>query len=92
MQEVDRVEPQQVPLMGYKHFPQEVQTYPVSREPVTVQLTVPDKNSALLDLPNVHANLPASLTPQQSNQVKTATANVTSYMGTNRNTDYNQHG
>ena len=52
VQPADRVDPQ-VPLMGYEHFPQEVQTYPVSREPVTIQLTAPDNNSALLDLANM---------------------------------------
>ena len=58
----DRVDPQSVPLTRYKHFPQEVQAYPV-----TVQLTVPDNNSALLDLPNIQTNLPPPMTPQQPN-------------------------
>ena len=47
-------------MTGYEHFQQEVQAYPV-----TVQLTVSDNNSALLDLPNVQTNLPPPLTPQQ---------------------------
>ena len=54
----DHVNLQQVQLTGYEQFPQEVQTYPVSREPVTVQPTSHDNNSALLDLPNVQTNLP----------------------------------
>ena len=33
VQAVGRVDPHQVPLMGYKNIPQEMQAYPVSREP-----------------------------------------------------------
>ena len=65
IQATDHVNLQQVPLTGYKQFPQEMQTYPVSREPVTVQPTSHDNNSALLDLPNVQTNLPPPLTPRQ---------------------------
>ena len=53
VQATDCVDLQQVLLIGYKQFPQEMQAYPVSREPVTVQPTNHDNNSALLDLPNV---------------------------------------
>ena len=75
MQAADCVDPQQVPLTGYKDFHQELQTYPISREPVRVQPTIPNdtNNSALLDLPNVNTNLPPPLTPQQMNQVMTDT-------------------
>ena len=65
IQATDFVNLQQVPLTGYEQFPQEIQTYPVSRNPVTVQPTSHDNNSALLDLPNVQTNLPAPLTPRQ---------------------------
>ena len=73
VQAADHVDLQQVPLTGYKDFQQELQTYHVSREPVTVQPTVPNNmnNSALLDLTNVNMNLPPPLTPQQTNQVMT---------------------
>ena len=37
IQVTDRVNLQQVPLTGYEQFPQEMQSYPVSREPVMVQ-------------------------------------------------------
>ena len=63
----DCVNLQQVQLTGYEQFPQEVQTYPVSREPVTVQPTSHDNNSALLDLSNIQTNLPPPLTPRQLN-------------------------
>ena len=76
VQAADRVKPQQVPLTGYEHFPQEMQTYLVSRELVTVQLTVPNNNSTLLDLFNVQVNLPPPLTPQQSTQVSTEPVNA----------------
>ena len=67
LEATDRVNLQQVQLTGYEQFPQEVQTYPVYREPVTVQPTSHDNNSALLDLPNVQTNLPPPLTPRQLN-------------------------
>ena len=67
----DHVNLQQVPLTGYEQFPQEMQTYPVSREPVTVQPTSHDNNSVLLDLPNIQTNLLPPLTPQHLNQVST---------------------
>ena len=74
LQATDRVNTQQVPLMGYEDFMQDLQTYPVSREPVTVQPRGPDNtsNSALLDLPNVNTNLPPPLLPQ-TNQIDSAT-------------------
>ena len=58
-------------LSGYEQFPQEMQIYPVSREPVMVQPASHGNNSALLDLPNVQTNLLPPLTPQQLNQVST---------------------
>ena len=64
VQATDCVDLQQVPLMGYEQFPQEMQAYPVSREPVMVQPTNHDNTSALLDLPNVEMNLQPPLTPQ----------------------------
>ena len=50
------VDPQQVPLTRCEKFHQELQMYPVAREPLTVQLTVSNNTStsALLDLPNVN--------------------------------------
>ena len=77
VQATDHVNLQQVPLIGYEQFPQEMQTYPVSREPVTVQPANHDNNSTLLDLPNVQTNLPPPLTPQQLNQVSTESVDGT---------------
>ena len=67
----DRMDLQQVPLTGYENFHQELQTYLVSREPLTVQPTPSSNtnNSVLLDLPNVNTNLTPPLKPQQMNQV-----------------------
>ena len=65
------VDPQQVPLTGYEEYPQEMQTYPIGREPVNVQPMVPSSGSALLDLPNVQADLLTPLTPQQVSQAVT---------------------
>ena len=67
VQAASRVDPQ-VPLTGYKQYPQEVRTYPVAREPVNVQPMPTNDNSALLDLPNVQTGLPMPLMPQQANQ------------------------
>ena len=57
-----------IPLTGYENFRQELQTYPVSRDPMTVQPTgVGNVNSsAILDLPNVNTNLPPPLLPNPS--------------------------
>ena len=63
------VDPQQVPLMGYKNYHQEFQMYPASREPVMVQPTTTannTNNSAIMDLPNINTNLPPPLVPQQT--------------------------
>ena len=79
VQATDHVDLQQVPLTGYEQFPQEMQAYPVSREPVTVQPTNHDNNSALLDLPNVQANLPRPLTPRRLNQVSTGSVDGTRF-------------
>ena len=61
----DQINTHQIPLTGYENFRQELQTYPVSREPMTVEPTGADNvsNSALLDLPNVNTNLPPPLIP-----------------------------
>ena len=68
MQATDQMNTQWIPLTGYKNFRQELQTYPVSRDPMTVQPTGLDNvsSSALLDLPNVNTNLPAPLLPNPS--------------------------
>ena len=65
VQATDQINTQQIPLTGYENFRQELQTYPVSRDPMTVQLTGVDNvsGSALLDLPNVNTNLPPPLIP-----------------------------
>ena len=65
---MDQINTWQIPLTGYKNFHQELQTYPVSRDPMTVQLTGVDNvsSSALLDLPNINTNLPPPLLPNPS--------------------------
>ena len=79
VQATDQLTTRHIPLTGYENFRQELQTYPVSRDPMTVQLTGAGNvsNSAILDLPNVNTNLPPPLLPnpsshyhqQQHNQV-----------------------
>ena len=49
------------PLTGYEHYHQEIQTYPVNREPLNVHPTTTNDNSALLDLPNVQTGLPETI-------------------------------
>ena len=68
VQATDQINTQQIPLTGYENFRQELQTYPVSRNPMTMQLTGLDNvsSSALLDLPNVNTNLPPPLLPNPS--------------------------
>ena len=63
VQATDQMSTRHIPLTGYKNFHQELQMYPVSRGPMTVQLTGVDNgsNSALLDLPNINTNLPPPL-------------------------------
>ena len=70
VQATDRVDTQQVPLTGYENFQQEVQAYPVSRKPLTVQPTVVNNtaNSTILDLPNINTNLPPPIALHQVNQ------------------------
>ena len=68
VQAASHVDLQQVPLTGYEQYPQEIQAYPIARGPVYVQPVVTGNNSALLDLPNVQADLPTPLIPQQVNQ------------------------
>ena len=68
VQAMDQMNTRHIPLTGYENFRQELQTYPVSRDPMTVQLTGVDNvsSSALLDLPNVNTNLPPPLLPNPS--------------------------
>ena len=68
VQATDQMNTQQIPLTGYENFCQELQTYPVSRDPMTVQPTGLENisSSAILDLPNVNTNLPPPLLPNPS--------------------------
>ena len=68
VQATDQINTHQIPLTGYENFCQELQTYPVSRDIMTVQLTGLDNvsSSALLDLPNINTNLPPPLLPNPS--------------------------
>ena len=68
MQATDQMSTRHIPLTGYENFRQELQTYPVSRDPMTVQPTGLDNvsSSVLLDLPNVNTNLPPPLLPNPS--------------------------
>ena len=60
VQAADQMSTRHIPLTGYENFRQELQTYPVSRDPMTVQPTGVGNvsSSAILDLPNVNTNLP----------------------------------
>ena len=60
------MDPKHVPLTGYERYHQEIQTYPVNKEPLNIQPTTVNDNSALLDLPNVQTGLPEPLTPPSS--------------------------
>ena len=68
VQVADQMNTRHIPLTGYENFRQELQTYPVSRDPMTVQPTGAGNvsNSAILDLPNVNTNLPPPLLPNTS--------------------------
>ena len=68
VQAADQINTRHIPLTGYENFRQELQTYPLSRDPMTVQPTGVGNvsNSAILDLPNVNTNLPPSLLPNPS--------------------------
>ena len=68
VQAADQMSTRHIPLTGYENFRQELQTYPVSRDPMTVQPTGVGNvsNSAILDLPNVNTNLPPPLLPNPS--------------------------
>ena len=68
VQATDQMSTRHIPLTGYENFCQELQTYLVSRDPMTVQLTAVDNvsSSTLLDLPNVNTNLPQPLLPNPS--------------------------
>ena len=65
VQATDQMHTQHIPLTGYENFRQELQTYPVSRDPMTVQPTgvANVSSSTILDLPNVNTNLPPPLLP-----------------------------
>ena len=65
VQATDQINTQQIPLTGYENFRQELQTYPVARDPMTVRPTGVDNisSSELLDLPNINTNLPPPLIP-----------------------------
>ena len=65
VQAANQMDPKHVPLTGYERYHQEIQTYPVNREPLNVQPTTANDNSALLDLPNVQTGLPEPLTPHR---------------------------
>ena len=68
VQATDQMNTRHIPLTGYENFRQELQKYPVSGDPMTVQLTGVDNvsSSAILDLPNVNTNLPPPLLPNPS--------------------------
>ena len=68
VQAADQMSTRHIPLTGYENFRQELQTYPVSRDPMTVQPTGVGNvsSSAILDLPNVNTNLPPPLMPNPS--------------------------
>ena len=63
VQATDQMSTRHIPLTEYKNVRQELQTYPVSRGPMTVQPTGVDNGSSsvLLDLPNINKNLPPPL-------------------------------
>ena len=46
VQAMDQINTNKIPLMGYENFHQELQTYPVSRDPMTVQPTGLDNVSS----------------------------------------------
>ena len=68
VQAADQMNTRHIPLTGYENFHQELQTYPVSRDHMTLQPTGVGNvsNSAILDLPNVNTNLPPPLLPNPS--------------------------
>ena len=68
VQVADQMNTRHIPLTGYKNFHQELQTYPVSRDPMAVQPTGVGNvsNSTISDLPNVNTSLPPPLLPNPS--------------------------
>ena len=68
VQAADQMITRHIPLTGYENFHQELQTYPVSEDPMTVQPTEVDNisGSTILDLPNINTNLPPPLLPNPS--------------------------
>ena len=65
VQAADQMNTRHILLTAYENFRQELQTYPVSRDPMTVQPTGVGNisSSAILDIPNVNTNLPPPLLP-----------------------------
>ena len=63
VQAADQMTTRHILLTGYENFHQELETYPMSRDPMTVQLTGMGNvsSSAILDLPNINTNLPPPL-------------------------------
>ena len=74
VQAADQMNSRHIPLTGYENFRQELQTYPVLRDPMTVQPTGVGNvsNSAILDLPNVNTNLPPPLLPESKFSLSSA--------------------
>ena len=68
VQATDQMNTRHIPLTGCENFCQELQMYPVSRDPMTVQPTGVENvsSSAILDLPNINTNLPPPLLPNPS--------------------------
>ena len=68
VQVADQMNTRHIPLTGYENFRQELQKYPVSRDPMTVQPTGVGNvsSSAILDLPSINTNLPPPLLPNPS--------------------------
>ena len=70
VQATDQMNTRHIPLIRYENFRHELQTYPVLRDPMTVQPTGMDtvNSPMLLDLPNINAYLPPPLLPNPSFQ------------------------
>ena len=68
VQAEDQMTTRHIPLTGYENFRQELQTYPVLRDSMTVQPTGVGNvsSSAILDLPHVNTNLSPPLLPKPS--------------------------
>ena len=94
MQATDQMNTRHIPLTGYENFRQELQTYPVSRDPMTVQPTGVDNVKqfrAILDLPNIYTNLPPPLLPNPSSHYHHHHNNQVHQSGSKQpRTDYEQ--